>query len=46
MSQFKFLVMAEKKIFVYKLILPLNITDFGLFFMQKLQPTENVIPFY
>ena len=39
--QFKFLLMAEKNIFVYKLFLSLNISDFGLFFKQKLQPSEN-----
>ena len=33
--------MAEKNIFVYKLFLSLNISDFGLFFEQKLQPSEN-----
>ena len=31
--QFHFLVMAEKNIFVYKLVLSLNISDFSLFFM-------------
>ena len=31
--QFKFLFMTEKKIFVYKLFLSLNISDFSLFFI-------------
>ena len=30
--------MAEKNIFVHKLFLPLNISDFSLTFMYKLQP--------
>ena len=30
--------MTEKNIFVYKLLLSLNISDFGLFFKEKLQP--------
>ena len=37
-SQFKFLVMTEKNIFVCKTFLSLNISDFSLFFIQKLQP--------
>ena len=37
-SQFKFLVMTEKNIFVYKPFLSLNILDFSLFFMWKLHP--------
>ena len=32
-SKFKFLVMAEKNIFVYKHFLSLNISDFSLSFM-------------
>ena len=32
-SQFEFLVMAEKNIVVYKLFFSLNISDFTLFFM-------------
>ena len=32
-SQFIFLVMTEKNIFVYKLFLSLDISDFSLFFM-------------
>ena len=31
--QFKFLVMTEKNIFVYKFFLSLNILEFRLFFM-------------
>ena len=38
LSQFKFLVNADKNIFVYKLFSSLNISDFSLFFMQKLDP--------
>ena len=30
--------MADKNIFVYKYLLPLNISDFSLFFMYKLHP--------
>ena len=37
-SQFEFSVMTEKNIFVYKLFLSLNISDFNIFFMWKLQP--------
>ena len=36
-SQFELLVMTEKNIFAYRLFL-LNISDFILFFMWKLQP--------
>ena len=32
-SQFEFLVMAEKNTVVYKLLLLLNISDFDLFFL-------------
>ena len=32
-SQFKFLFVTEKNIFVYELFLSLNISDFSLFFM-------------
>ena len=32
-SQFEFSVMTEKNIFVYKLFLSLNISDFNIFFM-------------
>ena len=42
-SQFKFLVMTEKIFFVYKLFLSLNISDFSLFFMQKLQPPSKEV---
>ena len=31
-SQFEFLVMAEKKFVIYQLFLSLNISDFSLFF--------------
>ena len=37
-SQFEFLVTAEQRILVYKLFLSLNIPDFSLFFVKKLQP--------
>ena len=37
-SQFEFLVKTGKNIFAYKLFLLLNISDFNLFFMWKLQP--------
>ena len=46
-SQFEFLVMTEKSIFAHKLFLSLNISDFNLFFMWKLQappPPEKVAP--
>ena len=39
--QFKFLVNTDKNIFVYKLFLFLNISDFSLFFMQKLDPQQK-----
>ena len=39
-SQFEFLVMTEQNVFVYKLFLSLNIPDFSLFFLEKLQPPE------
>ena len=37
--------MTEKNIFAYKLFLLLNISDFNLFFMWKLQlpPTEKKV---
>ena len=38
LSQLKFL---DKNIFVYKLFLSLNISDFSLFFMQKLHPSRK-----
>ena len=41
LSQFKFLVNTDKNIFVYKLFLSLNISDFSLFFMQKLDPQQK-----
>ena len=37
-SQFKFLVITEKNISVYKLFFALNISDFIFFFFVKLQP--------
>ena len=37
-SQFPFLVMPEKNIFVYKLFLPLNISDFRGFFCKNCNP--------
>ena len=44
-SQFEFLVTTEKNIFAYKLFLSLNISDFNLFFMWKLQtPLKKVTP--
>ena len=43
-SQFEFLVMIEKNIFAYKLFLSLNISDFNLFLMWKLQPPEKSHP--
>ena len=39
MSQFEFLVMTEKNIFYYRLFLSLNILDFNLYFMWKLNPS-------
>ena len=35
--QFEFLVTTEQRILVCKLFLPLNIPDFSLFFVEKLQ---------
>ena len=35
-SQFEFLIMTEKHIFVYKLFLSLNTSDFSLFFYVKI----------
>ena len=43
-SQFEFLVMTGKNIFAYKLYLSLNISDFNLFFMWKLQPPLKKLP--
>ena len=37
-SHFKFLVMREKNIFVYKLFLPLDISDFSLFLCKNCNP--------
>ena len=45
-SQFKFLVMTKKNIFVYKLFLYLNISDFSLLFMWRMQtPRGKKSPF-
>ena len=51
-SQFEFLVMTEKNIFVYKLFLLLNISDFSFFFVKiatklwkKLPPLFQQPPF-
>ena len=35
--------MTEKNIFVYKTFLSLNILDFSLFFIQKLQPLPQKV---
>ena len=40
-SQFKFLVMTKKNIFVYKLFLYLNISDFSLLFMWRMQTPKR-----
>ena len=40
-SQFEFLVMTEKNIFAYKLFLSLNISDFNLLLIWKLQPPSS-----
>ena len=43
MSQFEFLVMTEKDIFVYKLFLSLNISDFNLLLCESCNhPPEKV----
>ena len=44
LSQFKFLVKTDKNVFVYELFSSLNVSDFSLFFMQKLdlQQKEGV----
>ena len=41
LCQFKFLVNIDKSIFIYKLFSSLNISDFSLFFMQKLEPQQK-----
>ena len=41
-SKFKFLVNTDKKIFLYQLFLSLNISNFSLVFMQKLDPQQKV----
>ena len=43
-SQFEFLVMTDKNMFAYKLYFLLNISDFSLFFMWKLQPPWKKSP--
>ena len=40
LSQFKFLINTDKNIFVYKFFV-WNISDFSLFFMQKLDPQQK-----
>ena len=45
-SQFEFLVMTEKNIFVYKLFLPLNISDFFFFFCKIANPLKKVTPLF
>ena len=46
-SQFEFFGMTEKNVFVYKLFLSLNISDFSLSLMKKLYlPLEKVLPFF
>ena len=45
-SQFEFLVMTEKNIFVYKLFLLLNISDFSFFFVKIATPLEKVSPLF
>ena len=46
-SQFEFLVMTEKNIFVYKLSLSLNISDFSSFFNVKIAtPREKCHPLF
>ena len=47
-SQFESLVMTEKNIFAHKHFLSLNISDFNLFFMWKLQtlPQKKVTPLF
>ena len=42
--QFEFFVITEKNIFVYKIFLSLNISDFSLYFMWKLQPISKRSP--
>ena len=44
-SQFEFLVMTEKNIFVYKLFLPLNISDF-IFYVKIATPLKKVTPLF
>ena len=41
LSPFKSLVNTDKSIFIDKIFLSSNISDFSLFFMQKLQPQQK-----
>ena len=43
-SQFEFLVITGKNIFVYKLFLSLNISDFSLFFCKNCNPLKKITP--
>ena len=45
-SQFEFLVTTEQSLLVYKFFLSLNIPDFSLFFVEKLQPPEKSHPLF
>ena len=45
-SQFKLLVVAEKKNFVYKLFLTLDITDLSFFYVKNTTPLKKVTPFF
>ena len=45
-SQFEFLVMIEKNIFVYQLFLSLNIPDFSLFLRKNCNPPKKDHPFF
>ena len=38
--------MTEKNIFIYELFLSLNISDFSLSFMKRLQPRETGHPLF
>ena len=41
-----FLVMTEKNIFVYKLFLSLNISDFSFFYVKLQSPWKNLPPLF
>ena len=43
-SQFEFLVTTEQRLLVHKLFLSLNILNFSLFFVEKLQPLWKNLP--